>query len=46
MRTLHADLTTSQAAAGALPYMRVEFTNRDGSTGRTYTTTDSPNHIV
>jgi len=46
MRTLHADLTTSQAAAGALPYVRVEFTNRDGSTGRTYTTTDSPNHIV
>ena len=46
MRTLHADLTTSQAADFDQPYLTVVFTKRDNTVTRSYATTDSPNKIV
>ena len=46
MRTLHADLTTSQQSSSATPYVKVTFTSRDGATTRTYATNDGTNKLV
>lgn len=46
MRVLNADLTTSQQAASAIPYIRLELISRDQVTVLTYTTADATNRII
>jgi hypothetical protein len=46
MRTLHANLTTSQQAASDTPYVRVELISRDQGTVLTYATDDGTNRVI
>lgn len=45
MQTLSSTLTTAQKSNSRKPYIELRFLSRDGSTARTYKTTDSPNII-
>lgn len=46
VRTLHADLTTSQQANTGTAYVRVTFDSFDRGTSRAYDNDDSPNRLL